>query len=116
MSEILTCGVALKLHLLLGREDPSAEAARNKAFWDEKLAQGVPQPLHDYDARVNKAADAWDKQLRKEEERSGVIRGSNAHKPRETNPRQQFEEGLLKQAQGLWAMLQGKGGEHDCII
>ena len=83
--------------------------------------------LKDWDRRVDRAADAWDAQLRREEAppggRSGgggMVRGRDSirdtvqgtqQQQAQPHPRHEFEQNLLQQAQGLWNMLQGKGGE-----
>lgn len=44
--------------------------SRNKAFWDEKLAGGIPalqQKAADWDARLGRATGAWDAQIQREQ-------------------------------------------------
>ena len=112
--------------------DSVPAALRNRAFWDKKLAEGLPSGAsEDWDRRVGRAADAWDAQIRREEAAAGgqgknnsggggMVRGRDAvqgtqqqqqQQQAQAHPRHEFEQNLLKQAQGLWSMLQGKGGE-----
>ena len=79
----------------------------------------------DWDRRVGRAADAWDAQIRQEEAAGGghaggggMVRGRDAvqgtqqqQQQAQAHTRHEFEQNLLKQAQGLWSMLQGKGGK-----
>lgn len=80
---------------------------RNKEFWDKKLASGdfkIPQRAQDWDRRGNNAADAWSAQIDRDSV-GGPVRPQQQH----DDPRKQFEQNVLKQAQGFWNMLQGKG-------
>lgn len=64
----------------------------------------MPQRAQDWDNRAGKAANAWSDQINKDTHAS-------EQQAKQQDPRKQFEQNVLKQAQGFWNMLQGKSSE-----
>ena len=80
----------------------SSFACRNKDFWNNQLGGGidnVQKARSNWQDYNQNAQQAWDAQY-------GTKHGQTDQKK---HPREEFQDNMIKQAQGLWNMLQGKG-------